>query len=110
VKLLFDQNLAPSLVARFQELYPGSSHVRLVGLHRAPDAEVWIYARDQGYTVVSKDADFHQMSFLLGAPPKVIWIRRGNCSVAEIGDILLASRATIRQFEDDEEAALLILS
>ena len=29
-------------------------------------------------------ADFRQMSFLFGAPPKVVWIRLGNCSTEEI--------------------------
>ncbi|MFN2406960.1 MAG: hypothetical protein ABR594_12965 [Pyrinomonadaceae bacterium] len=27
---------------------------------------------------MSKDSDMHQRSFLLGAPPKVVWVRLGN--------------------------------
>ncbi|MEX0893895.1 MAG: DUF5615 family PIN-like protein [Gemmatimonadota bacterium] len=110
MKLLFDQNLAPGLVSKLQEIFPGSSHVRVHDLHRAPDNEVWAYARANEFTIVSKDSDFHQLSFLHGAPPKVVWIRRGNCSVTEIEDLLRASTATIRDFENDAEAALLILS
>jgi len=41
------------------------------------DAAVWAYALARGLTIVSKDADFHQRSFLHGAPPRAIWIRRG---------------------------------
>jgi predicted nuclease of predicted toxin-antitoxin system len=33
---------------------------------------------------VSKDTDFHQRSFLFGGPPKVVWIRLGNCSTEDI--------------------------
>jgi predicted nuclease of predicted toxin-antitoxin system len=110
VKLLFDQNLAPGLVHRFRELFPGSSHVRSVGLSRAPDLEVWDYARANGFAIVSKDGDFHQLSFLRGSPPKVIWIRKGNCSVEDIAQLIESSAATIQEFEDDGEAALLILS
>ena len=40
---------------------------------------IWNYARDNGLTIVSKDSDFHRMSFVLGAPPQVIWLRVGNC-------------------------------
>jgi hypothetical protein len=45
---------------------------------------VWHYAAEEGFTILSKDADFHERSFLLGHPPKVIWIRRGNCSTDEV--------------------------
>ena len=49
---------------------------------------VWTYAKDHEFTIVSKDSDFRQMSFTFGHPPKVIWIRRGNCSTSEIESIL----------------------
>ena len=75
MKLLFDQNVSPRLVADLSDMYPGSVHVRDVGLARANDAAIWSYARDHGLTIVSKDSDFHQVSFLRGPPPKVIWIR-----------------------------------
>ena len=79
MKLLLDQNLSHLLLASLTELYPGSTHVRDVDLASASDEAVWTYAARQGFTIVSKDADFHQRSFVLGAPPKVVWIRRGNC-------------------------------
>ena len=81
-----------------------------MGLSRAPDLEVWDYARVHGFVIVSKDADFHQLSFLHGPPPKVIWMRKRNCSVEDIERVLRSSVATIQAFEDDAEAALLILS
>ena len=59
-----------------------SAHVREVGLQRADDESVWSYAKREGLVIVSKDADFHQRSLLFGHPPKVIWVRLGNCSVA----------------------------
>ena len=65
-----------------------STHVRDVGLAAAADDLVWRYAAEQGLTIVSKDADFHERSFLLGRPPKVIWIRRGNCSTDEVLSLL----------------------
>jgi predicted nuclease of predicted toxin-antitoxin system len=49
------------------------------------------------------------MSFLYGAPPKVIWIRRGNCSVGELADILRTNAAQIQEFEEDEESSYLVL-
>ena len=75
MRLLFDQNLSHRLLQRLADVYPDSRHVRDVGLARAADDLVWMHARDNGLTIVSKDADFHQRSFLFGAPPKVIWLR-----------------------------------
>ena len=72
MRLPFDQNLAASLVQRLADVYPGSQHVRDVGLGAADDAGVWAYAAEHGLTIVSKDADFHQLSFLKGAPPKAV--------------------------------------
>lgn len=80
MKLLLDQNLSHRLVARIEDLYPESSHVSYHNLDTAPDEHVWAFARDNGYTIVSKDSDLSEISLVHGFPPSVIWIRRGNCS------------------------------
>jgi predicted nuclease of predicted toxin-antitoxin system len=109
MKLLFDQNLSPRLPHLLVDLYPGSVHVRTVGLRDASDTEVWEYAKRHGLAITSKDSDFQQRSFLLGAPPKVIWIRVGNCPVGTIEALLRTHSAAIYTFGQDEEAALLII-
>ncbi|HJS43577.1 MAG TPA: DUF5615 family PIN-like protein [Gemmatimonadales bacterium] len=109
MRLLFDQNLAASLVQRLADLYPGSQHVREVELGSADDAVVWAYAAEHGFTIVSKDADFHQLSFLRGAPPKAIWIRRGNCSTDDVEDILRGRHAEMVGFDESADAAFLII-
>jgi predicted nuclease of predicted toxin-antitoxin system len=78
VKLLFDENLSPRLAKDLEALFPGSQHADHVGLHGCSDEAVWEHARLQGFTIVSKDNDFRQRSFLKGAPPKVIWLSVGN--------------------------------
>ena len=40
MKLLFDHNLSPRLVARVSDLYPNSNHVYLIGLDQASDEVV----------------------------------------------------------------------
>ena len=109
MKLLFDQNLSPRLVKTLQDLYPGSVHVLEVGLANASDESVWTYAAQQGLTIISKDTDFHQRSFLFGHPPKVVWIRCGNCSSTEIEVILRTRHKDLQGFEQDTEGAFLIL-
>ncbi|MEX2531607.1 MAG: DUF5615 family PIN-like protein [Gemmatimonadota bacterium] len=109
MKLLFDQNLAPRLVRSLADIFPESAHVRDLGMARASDREIWEHAKEAGFVVVSKDNDFQQMSFVFGPPPKVIWIRRGNCSVEETEGILRSHSARIREFDGDLMAAYLIL-
>jgi predicted nuclease of predicted toxin-antitoxin system len=110
MKLLLDQNLSFKLVKRLDDLYPGSIHVRQVGLMDAEDAAVWDYAKQNAYIIVSKDSDFHQRSFVLGAPPQVIWVRLGNCTTSDIERVLRKHKEAIQKFSEDKEAAFLSLS
>ena len=109
MKLLFDHNLSYKLVGRLADLFSDSEHVRNINLHEAEDRTVWEYARANGFAIVSKDEDFRQLSFLYGAPPKVIWVRLGNCTTADIEQALRGHHADILDFDDNEEGAFLII-
>jgi predicted nuclease of predicted toxin-antitoxin system len=109
VKLLFDQNVSPALVDRIADLFPNSNHVFHLGLHEADDSVVWRYAREHEFIVVSKDADFSELSMLRGFPPKLLWLRLGNCLTREIEELLRSSHALIEKLNDDPEAGILSL-
>jgi len=83
MKLLLDQNLSQHLVVTLADLFPNSVHVRSIGLDTADDEALWNFAKQNDFTIVSKDIDFRQRSFLFGHPPKVIWIALGDCSTVE---------------------------
>ena len=108
MKLLFDQNLPRRLIREFETTFPGSAHVRDLGLATATDAAIFAYARDQGYAIVSKDNDFAQLSFLRGAPPKVIWLRLGNRSASEVVQFVAKSTELIQSFESASESFLVL--
>ncbi len=110
MKLLFDENLSPGLVQSLEPEYPGSSHVRTLGLLGATDRAIWERARLDAYTIVSKDNDFRQLSFVHGAPPKVIWLAVGNAETEAILHFLRSQRVAIQTFEIDTEASLLVLT
>ena len=110
MKLLFDQNLSYRLVRLLADTFPDCQHVRNVGLKEAPDTQVWEFARSNSYAIVSKDSDFHQRSLLLGFPPKVVWVRLGNCSTKAVEQILRTHFGDVEKFEADETATFLILS
>ena len=61
VKLLFDENLSDRIAPRILDLYPDSAHIKQYDLIHADDQLIWNFARDNGYMIVSKDADFHHL-------------------------------------------------
>ena len=107
MKLLFDQNLSPRLVNLLADLYPGSSHVYLLGIDRADDREVWNYAQRENYLIITEDADFNDLCLLLGFPPNVVWIRRG--SVADIEAMLRNHYSDIKALVKDKENSIIAL-
>ena len=88
MKLLFDENLSPRLAERLQDIFPSFTHVDTLGLGSAVDEQVWASAKNDGFAIVTKDADFQDIATLRGTPPKVIWVRRGNCSTRDIEAML----------------------
>ena len=109
MKLLFDQNLSPKLVKTLADLYPDSTHVYHVGIAQASDEKMRDYARRESFIIVTKDSDFSDLCILLGFPPKVIWIRRGNCSRNVIENILCEHRSEIEALSRDEIIGILTL-
>lgn len=107
MKLLFDQHLSPALVQRLSDLFPNSEHVWNVGLHDVADAEIWAYAREHGYSVISKDADFSELSMEHGFPPKLLWLRIRNWSTAEIEQLIRSRYSLIVDFESAADRGIL---
>ena len=107
--LLFDQNISPRLVDRLADIYPNSVHVSTLGMGNAMDSDIWQYAHDHDYMIVTKDADFSELGVVNGFPPKIIWIRRGNCSTQEIESILRKNYDAIKSLSSDDETGILTL-
>lgn len=109
MKLLFDHNLSHKLVGRLGDAFPDSEHVRNVGLRKAADHVVWEYAKSRGFAIVSKDEDFHQLSFLRGVPPKVVWVKLGNCTTGDVERVLRENRPNLLMFDSHEDAAFMVV-
>lgn len=89
--------------------YPDALHVARVGLGGASDLAIWRAAADRGYTLVTKDEDFHRLSVLRGAPPKVVWLRVGNASTEDVAALMRSRREDILRFLSQDEASFLAL-
>jgi len=109
MKLLFDQNLSLRLVERLVDIFPKSTHVYFEGLDRATDDEVWKWAHKNEFAIVTKDADFSELSTLRGFPPKIIWVRVGNCTTVQIERLIRIHYETIQQMQEDPNVGILLL-
>ena len=109
MKLLLDQNISRKLVSKLADPYPDSTPVALIDLERASDVEIWEYALERGYVLVSKDTDFCEMAILKDFPPKVVWIRRGNCTTSAIESILKEGQETVEKLVSSLDSGILIL-
>lgn len=109
MKLLFDHNLSPRLVNLLADLYPDSQHVFLLGMDQTDDRQIWDYAKQNEFTIVTRDSDYNDLSLLQGFPPKVLWIRRGNGSTQAIEQILRSASDQIQQLDQDPSIGILTL-
>ena len=110
MRLRLDQNLSHRLKGPLAAAYPDLAHVRDFALERADDTAVWNFAKDNGFAIVSKDSDVHQRSLVFGHPPKVLWLRLGNCSTSDIEVVLLQQAPEVDSFFEGATASLLTLS
>ena len=109
MKLLLDENLSPELAKSLSDLYSGSAHVHECGLGSTDDEQIWAFAKANGFVIVSKDSDFRAKSLLQGAPPKVVWLRIGNCTTQDLEELLRKFSAAIHTFETSQTECFLVL-
>jgi predicted nuclease of predicted toxin-antitoxin system len=106
-RLLFDNNISHRILPKISDLFPDSAHVMLESLDEASDLDVWKFARDNALTIVTKDSDFNDLVAFRGTPPRVIWLRLGNCRVVDIEQTLRSNSTVIRDFFDDPDGGIL---
>ncbi len=89
MKLLFDQNISFRILSKIEDIYPEDQQVRELELEDSTDKQIWQYANQNNYTIVTFDADFFDMSNLYGHPPKIIWLRTGNRKTSDLERLLI---------------------
>ncbi|MCX6235184.1 MAG: DUF5615 family PIN-like protein [Bacteroidetes bacterium] len=103
MKLLFDQNISFRAVKGLIEIFPNAKQVCELYLENATDHNIWEYAKKEGYTIVTFDSDFYDLTLISGIPPKVIWLRFGNTSTDNLIRILQEHQSLIREFIENPD-------
>ena len=109
MKLLLDENLSPRLVNRLNLLFPGLTHARDVALKQADDQQIWDWARNNAFAIITTDSDFVALAQRHGWPPKVVHLEQCDFPLRVIEDWLRRSPVRISEFGNNEAVGLLSL-
>jgi predicted nuclease of predicted toxin-antitoxin system len=99
MKIIIDENISSRLVGRIQHVFPDVEHVKTLGLMTVNDFNIFMFARQNGYdAVLTLDEDFYNIQLTHGVPPKIIWLRVGNCSTIALTETIMSNVDTIYAF------------
>ena len=85
MKLLFDENISHRILKKLNPVYINSIHCKNIKPSLKNDFEIWNYAKENDFVIVTFDEDFYEWMLLKGFPPKIIWIRSGGSFDLEFG-------------------------
>ena len=102
MKLLLDQNISYRVLKLLSVHFTKVTHIKQENLTNASDLDIRNYAIRNDYTIVTYDDDFIKYNYLYGAPPKILWIRRGNLSNEALAQLLIDSKEKIELFVGSE--------
>jgi len=97
VKFLVDNQLPRALVRLLTQVGHEAVHVLDVDLARSNDDAIWEYAAENGYVLISKDADFADFAVIGPYRVPFIWVRIRNCRKTQLLESFRKSLATIEQ-------------
>ena len=103
MRFLFDQNISHRILKLLPDQYLDSTTIKNEGLINASDREIWEFAKNNNYIIVTQDSDFNDLNSLFGFPPKIIWIRTGNIKTQLIVDILIDHVNEVNEFINDSK-------
>ena len=109
MKLLFDEKLSRRLVELVQDLLPGSAHVMQVGLPSGtPDGDIWDFAKQNGFAIITADRDFILLANTLGQPPKIIILENCDYPTNVAARLISSSAIRISEFSPNAHPLLIL--
>ena len=110
MKLLLDANLSWRLIPSLSEHFDECSHVNKTNLPKpAKDIEIWQFAAENDYIIITQDSDFLNLLESKGFPPKVILLRVGNMDKNMVKEILIQAKSSIIEFASSNFGLLEII-
>ncbi len=96
MRFLVDARLPPALVRFLTSLGEDAMHVLDASLLEAEDGEIWSFALENGWVIITKDDDFSFRASVSKLSPKIVWVHVGNCSKQKLLEIFHKHWAAIK--------------
>jgi predicted nuclease of predicted toxin-antitoxin system len=107
MKILLDANISWKLVNILMPVFGECVHVDLIGLPvPAGDKDIWDYALNNEYIIITKDNDFLDLLELKGFPPKIVLLKTGNNSSRVLAELLSNSKQKIEELKNNDYGLL----
>ncbi len=88
MKLLIDNNLSYKLIEHLRPVGIDASHIKNELSIFSLDHEIWGFAKEHEFVILTKDNDFDELSQLFGCPPKVIRLMCGNNKTSYVANLI----------------------
>jgi predicted nuclease of predicted toxin-antitoxin system len=110
MKILLDANISWKLTNALKPIFGGCAHVDLIGLDvPVQDIDIWTYALNNGYIIITKDNDFVNLLETKGFPPKIVLVKTGNNSSKYLFELLVNIKPMIEDLENNNYGLLEIV-
>jgi predicted nuclease of predicted toxin-antitoxin system len=111
MKILLDANISWKLISLLKPVFGECIHVDFIGLEMpAKDKDIWHYALENEYTIITKDDDFLDLLELKSFPPKVVLLKTGNSSSKALAELLINAKVSIEDLENSDYGLLEIVN
>ncbi len=103
-----DENLSWRMVKKLIPFFKDVIHVSSLKINQpATDISIWNYAKENSFTIVSKDDDFEKIVLLRKAPPKLLFLKTYNLETDKLTDLIVKNKEKIIEFIDSKENDIL---
>jgi len=110
MNVLLDANISWKLTNKLKPIFGECAHVDSIGLDvPANDIDIWNYARENNFIIITKDNDFLDLLELKGFPPKIVLLRTGNNSSHGLLELLINKKPMIEDFLNSDFGLLEIV-
>ena len=108
MKILLDANLSWRLIKKIETYFEEVIHVNNLKINQpAKDTEIWNFAKENEFTIITKDDDFEKLVLLNNASPKVIYLKTFNLETNKLSDLLITNIDKILIFYNSKEEEIL---
>lgn len=108
MNLLIDANISYRIVKILAPDFNNVIHVTRTGLYiPAMDDEIWKWAKENNFIIITNDEDFVRILELNGFPPKIVLLRTGNQTTKNLSILLHNHKNEIENLYHSKEYGLL---